>query len=58
VWPLIQKLQKNPVQTIFTELDDEGKIILELGAVIEIKNPTVMKPINFIVSHQVEELTH
>jgi len=29
VWPLIQKLQKIPIQTIFLELADEGKIILE-----------------------------
>ena len=35
VWPLIQKLQKIPVQTIFPELDEEGKIILEPGVVIE-----------------------
>jgi len=33
VWPLIQKLQKIPVQTILPELDEEGKIILEPGAV-------------------------
>ena len=30
VWPLIQKLQKVPVQTILPKLDEEGKIILEL----------------------------
>jgi len=35
VWPLIQKLQKFPVQIIFPELDDEGKIILECRSVIE-----------------------
>ena len=35
VWPLIQKLQKILVQTIFLEIDDEGKIILELGATIK-----------------------
>ena len=35
VSPLIQKLQKIPVQTILPELDDKGKIILELGAVTE-----------------------
>ena len=35
VWPLIQKLQKIPIQTIFPEIEEEGKIILELGAVIE-----------------------
>ena len=33
VWPLIQKLQKILVQTILPELDEEGKIILEPGAV-------------------------
>jgi len=33
VCPLIQKLLKILVQTIFPELDEEGKIILELGAV-------------------------
>ena len=32
-WELIQKLQKILVQTIFLELDEEGKIILEPGAV-------------------------
>ena len=35
VWPLIQKLQNIPVQTIFSELDKEGKIILEPRAVTE-----------------------
>ena len=35
VWPLIQKLQKIPVQTILPELDEEGKIILEPRAVTE-----------------------
>jgi len=35
VWPLIQKLQKIPVQTILLELDEEGKIILEPRAVTE-----------------------
>ena len=35
VWPLIQKLQKILVQTILPELDEEGKVILEPGAVIE-----------------------
>jgi len=35
VWSLIQKLQKIPIQTIFPELEEEGKIILEPGAVIE-----------------------
>ena len=35
VWPLIQKLEKIPVQTISPELDEEGKIILEPRAVIE-----------------------
>ena len=33
VWPLIQKLQKIPIQTILPELEEEGKIILEPGAV-------------------------
>jgi len=32
---LIQKLQKIPIQTILPELEEEGKIILELGAVIQ-----------------------
>ena len=35
VWPLIQKLQKIPIQTILPELEEEGKIILEPGAVTE-----------------------
>ena len=33
VWPLIQKLQKIPIQTIFLDIEKEGKIILEPGAV-------------------------
>ena len=35
VWPLIQNLQKIPIQTILPKLEEEGKIILELGAVTE-----------------------
>ncbi len=35
VWPLIQKLQKILIQTILPEIQEEGKIILELGAIIE-----------------------
>ena len=35
VWPLIQKLQKIPIQTILPEIEEEGKIILELGEVTE-----------------------
>ena len=35
VWPLTQKLQNIPIQTIFPEIEEEGKIILELGAVTE-----------------------
>ena len=35
VWPLIQKLQKIQIQTILSELEEEGKIILEPGAVTE-----------------------
>ena len=35
LWPLIQKLQKIPIQTILPELDEEGKIILEPEAVTE-----------------------
>jgi len=35
VWPLIQKLQKIPIQTILPKLEEEGKIILEPGAVTE-----------------------
>jgi len=34
-WPLIQKLQKIPIQTILLEIEEEGKVILELGAVTE-----------------------
>ena len=37
VWPLIQKLQKIPIQTILPEIEQEGKIILEPGAVTETK---------------------
>ena len=35
VWPLIPKLQKIPIQTILPEIEEEGKIILERGAVTE-----------------------
>ena len=35
VWPLIQNLQKIPIQTILPEIEEEGKIILEPGAVTE-----------------------
>ena len=35
VWPLIQKLQKIPMQTILPEIEEEGKIILEPGVVTE-----------------------
>ena len=35
VWPLIQKLQKLPIQTILPEIEEEGKTILERGAVTE-----------------------
>ena len=35
VWPLIQKLHNIPIQKILPELEEEGKIILEPGAVIE-----------------------
>jgi len=35
MFSLIQKLQKILVQTLFLELDEEGKIILEPGAVTE-----------------------
>ena len=35
VWPLIQKLQKIPIQAILPEIEEEGKIILEPGAVTE-----------------------
>ena len=38
VWPLIQKLQKIPIQTILPELDEEGKIILDPRAVTETRN--------------------
>ena len=37
VWPLIQKLQKIPIQAILPEIEEEGKIILEPGAVTEIR---------------------
>ena len=33
--PLIQKFQKIPIQTIFLEIKEEGKIILEPAAVTE-----------------------
>jgi len=33
VWPLIQKLQKFPFQTMLPKLDKEGQIILKPGAV-------------------------
>ena len=35
VWPLIQNLQKIPIQTIFPDIEKEGKIILEPGEVTE-----------------------
>ena len=35
VCPLIQKLQKIPIQTILPEIEEEGKTILEPGAVTE-----------------------
>ena len=35
VWPLVQKLQKIPIQTILLEIEEEGKIILEPGEVTE-----------------------
>lgn len=35
VWPLIQKLQNIPIQTILSEIEEEEKIILESGAVTE-----------------------
>src|SRR5277367_5648695 len=35
VWPLIQKLQKIPIQTILLDIEEEGKIILEPAAVTE-----------------------
>ena len=37
VWPLIQKLQKIPIQTILPKIEEEIKIILEPGAVTEIR---------------------
>ena len=37
VWPLIQNLQKILIQTILPEIEEEGKIILEPGAVTEIR---------------------
>ena len=35
VWPLVQNLQKIPIQTILLELEEEGKIIFKPGAVTE-----------------------
>ena len=35
VWPFIKKLQKILIQTILPEIEEEGKIILEPGAVTE-----------------------
>ena len=35
VWPLIQKLQNIPIQTILPKIEEKGKIILDHGAVIE-----------------------
>ena len=35
VWPIIQKFQKIPIQTILPKIEEEGKIILEPGAVTE-----------------------
>ena len=35
VWPLIQKLQKIPMQTILPEIEEDGKNILEPGVVTE-----------------------
>jgi len=35
VWPLIQKLQNIPMQTILPKIEEEGKIILEIGVVTE-----------------------
>ena len=37
VWPLIQKLQKIPIQTILPDIEEEEKIILEPEAVTEIR---------------------
>ena len=37
VWPLIQKLQTIQIQTILPEIEEEGKIIVEPGAVTEIR---------------------
>ena len=33
LWPLIQNLQNIPIQAILPEIEEEGKIILEPGAV-------------------------
>jgi len=35
LWPLIQNLQKIPMQTILPKIEEEGKIILEPGVVTE-----------------------
>jgi len=37
VWLVIQKLQKMPIQTTLLEIEEERKIILEPGAVTEIR---------------------
>jgi len=57
LWPLIQKLQKILVQKIFLELDEEGKIRLQPGAVTETRTCQLRKSINSRVSHQVEKLS-
>ena len=48
---------KIPVQTIFPEIDEEGKIILEPEAVMETRTRQLQNRY-FRVSDQVEKLTH
>jgi len=48
---------KIPIQTIFPKLDEEGKNHIGTKSNQRNKTLTATKSINFIVSHQVEELT-
>src|ERR1700733_12924531 len=52
VWPLIQKFQKIPIQTILPEIEEEGKIILEPGVVTETRTRQLRNRSIFRVSHQ------
>jgi len=51
VWPLIQKFQNIPIQTILPKIKEEGKIILEPGVVTEtrtrqLQNRSISKYLN------------